>query len=65
MKTILNGGPFDGKEVEVEGKESPFLFCGYQGDGWVRVYKRNQEGKYFHLETVASQQFEEKIDAYS
>jgi len=57
MLITLNGGPFDGRVTEVDDGDHPYVYCGYQGDGYVRVYKKQGE-KYVYLETVKATEME-------
>ena len=51
MQITLNGGPFDGRIVEVEDGGHPRLYCGFMGDGYIRIYEK-KEDKYVYDRTI-------------
>ena len=56
MATVtMIGGPYDGRQIERrtsgEDPDGPFLYCGYMGDGLVRVYRYESPGRYVYART--------------
>jgi hypothetical protein len=64
---VLNGGPYDGKLVSVvidkmpKGIEEypPHIYCGFMGDGYVRIYDKQDSGKYQYVQTISSKGMDE------
>ena len=59
MEVTLNGGPFDGRIVEIEDANHPYLYCWWMGDGYIRVYE-NQSSKFIYSKTVSAKEFKDE-----